>query len=65
MYNTINACPVCDGDKKIKYKTNHMYGHREVETKCWACRGTGLANYKQGIDITESRIEDMHESLTI
>jgi DnaJ-class molecular chaperone len=56
-------CPVCHGTKKLKQRTKILGGYRESETACWACRGSGYADYKEGIEVTASRIDEMYKSL--
>jgi len=58
-------CPVCDGKKFLKYyaKGGFLNEKKLVETKCWACRGSGFVSYDKNEDITPSRIEDMYKSL--
>ena len=63
--SNMNICPVCMGYKKLKYHTNYYYGSREVETTCWACRGSGTVDYESGELITETQIEYMYESLGV
>lgn len=58
-----NICPVCEGSKKLKYYANYYYGKRLVETKCWACRGSGYVNYQKPVEITETDIKTMYNTL--
>ena len=62
------VCPVCNGRKMLEYEVSHGYGKRWVKTKCWACRGSGYVDYKEESNtnvVTESRIEEMYESVGV
>lgn len=58
-------CPVCHGHKKVKQRVKYSYGYKEVETSCWACRGSGYVNYNEEEVITSTRIEEMYDSLGV
>jgi len=58
-------CPVCHGAKRIKQIMRTHYGNKEVTTKCWACRSKGYVNYDLPEEITDTRIEEMFDSLEV
>ena len=58
-------CPVCEGYKRVKQRIKYRDGFREVETECWACRGTGYVNYEKPVHVTESKIAKMYHALGI
>jgi len=58
-----DICPVCHGDKKIKYRVKYQEGFREMQTSCWACRGSGYIDYHEEEIVSESRIGQMFEAL--
>jgi len=43
----MNVCPICDGSKRLRYLTPCGLSKREVETECWACRGTGEVRFRE------------------
>ena len=60
-----HKCPVCEGQKRIFYKSNIGRKDRFVQTVCWACRGTGYVEYDQGMRMTDSALELIKKSSNI
>ena len=60
-----DLCPVCHGAKKIKQIMKTFAGNKEIETNCWACRGSGYVDYQEPEEITQTRIEEMFDSLGV
>ena len=56
-------CPVCMGRKFATQRVKYKDGFKEVQTTCWACRGTGFVNYTQEEEITAKRIGQMYDAL--
>ena len=40
-------CPVCEGSKRLRYARQVGLIEEEVETECWACRGSGVVFYQE------------------
>lgn len=57
------VCPVCYGAKKIRQIQRLMSGEIEVETSCWACRGSGYVDYNEEEVMSESRIREMYATV--